>query len=138
LSECIAEVRKCALVCSNCHAGVHAGHCLIPCGWDYIDEEKVKALLDEQEKKVHKCELCGKEIWQSSKHCKLCSSKQMRKLEHPSREQLKDLIRKMPFLEIGKLFGVSDKAITKWCKHESLPYKKSEIKSISDEMWMNI
>lgn len=62
----------------------------------------------------------------------------MRKVERPSREQLKDLIRKMSFLEIGKLFGVSDKAITKWCKHESLPHKKREIKSISDEMWMNI
>lgn len=52
-----------------------------------------------------------------------------------SREELKQMIRTMSFLAIGKELGVSDNAIRKWCKKYNLPYKKKDIKSYSDEEW---
>lgn len=50
----------------------------------------------------------------------------------------KQLIRNNSFVAIGKLYGVSDNAIRKWCKWENLPYKVKEIKSYSDEEWEDI
>ena len=55
-----------------------------------------------------------------------------------TREELKNLIRTTPFLQIGKQFNVSDKAITKWCKKFNLPYRKKDINIISDEEWKKI
>lgn len=53
----------------------------------------------------------------------------------PSREELKEMIRTESFCGIGAKFGVSDKAITKWCKNYGLPNTKREIKTYSDEDW---
>ena len=53
-------------------------------------------------------------------------------------EELKSLIRSTPFVQIGKIFGVSDNAVRKWCDSYQLPKKVSEIKQYSDEDWINI
>ena len=52
-----------------------------------------------------------------------------------SGQELKQLIRTLPFTKIGEKFGVSDNAIRKWCKVENLPSKVSEIKKYSDADW---
>lgn len=49
-----------------------------------------------------------------------------------SRDDLKNKIRNLTFIKIGEEFGVSDKAITKWCIKYNLPSKKKDIKSYSD------
>ena len=49
-----------------------------------------------------------------------------------SRDDLKKKIRNLPFTKIGEDFGVSDKAIAKWCIKYNLPSKKKDIKSYSD------
>ena len=54
---------------------------------------------------------------------------------HITREELKTLIRTMPFTKIGQKFGVSDNSIRKWCKRYGLPHKSSIIHSFSDEEW---
>ena len=58
--------------------------------------------------------------------------------ERPSREELKNLIRIIPFTKIGQQYGVSDNTIRKWCEGYSLPKKVSEIKNYSDEEWSKI
>ena len=60
------------------------------------------------------------------------------KCEHPTRDILKTLIRTKSFTEIGKIYGVSDNTIRKWCVKHSLPSKKSEIKKIDDSDWEKI
>lgn len=60
------------------------------------------------------------------------------KVERPTREQLKELIRFKPFTQIGKDFGVSDNAVRKWCKSYNLPTKTSDIKSINSNDWINL
>jgi len=57
----------------------------------------------------------------------------LRETEWPNRELLKHLIRTKSFLEIGRMFNVTDNAIRKWCDYYFLPRKKSEIKNYSDE-----
>ncbi|MDJ0737052.1 MAG: group I intron-associated PD-(D/E)XK endonuclease [Nostocaceae cyanobacterium] len=39
-----------------------------------------------------------------------------RKVERPSKEELEKLVWSKPTTQIGKQFGVSDKAVEKWCK----------------------
>jgi uncharacterized protein YjcR len=58
-----------------------------------------------------------------------------RKVERPDREELKFLIRNLPFTHIAEKYGVSDNTIRKWCKAERLPYKKQEIQLYNDEDW---
>ena len=55
-----------------------------------------------------------------------------------TREELKKLIRTIPFTKIGEMFGVSDNAIRKWCDKFGLPRKVSEIKKYSNEEWEKI
>lgn len=81
------------------------------------------------------CSVCGKEISLDAKMCPVCFAKSARKTQWPERGELKELIRTKSFLEIGRMFNVSDSAIRKWCKFYHLPYKKTEIKKMSDENW---
>lgn len=52
--------------------------------------------------------------------CRKCASTKLnftkRKVERPSREELEKLIWSKPTTSIAKDFGVSDKAVEKWCK----------------------
>lgn len=89
-------------------------------------------------RKKYYCSECGKEIATNSQYCVQCSNKKRQKVERPDRESLKALIRTTPFIKIGEQFGVSDNAIRKWCKSYDLPYRKQEIKSISEENWAKI
>lgn len=93
--------------------------------------------VEQKPEKKYYCSCCGKEITRSSNSglCVDCSNIQSRICERPSRQELKNLIRTMPFTKIGKMFGVSDNAIRKWCIAEQLPSKASVIKSINDTNW---
>lgn len=83
------------------------------------------------------CKDCGKLISQNAIRCKSCDTlfRQQNSTLKVDRNELKNLIRTVPFITIGKQFGVSDNAIRKWCKIENLPYTKKEIKSYSDKEW---
>ena len=50
-----------------------------------------------------------------------------RKVDRPSKKKLNELIRSMPFTTIAKEYGVSDKAIVKWCKAYGLPHRKKDM-----------
>lgn len=86
-----------------------------------------------------KCKRCGKIIAsKKANYCIECAQLLSRKSERPSREELKKMIRNIPFTTIANKFGVSDNAIRKWCKAEKLPSKAKDIKSYSDEEWDKI
>lgn len=81
------------------------------------------------------CIDCGQPILHGSKRCVSCSGKAQRVAERPSREELKQLIRTKPFQTIGKMYGVRDNSIRKWCDRYNLPRRKLDINSYSDEEW---
>lgn len=84
------------------------------------------------------CIDCGDRITGNGIRCVKCAHLAQRVTIRPNREELKDLIRNNSFLSIGRKYGVSDNAIKKWCKSESLPHKKSDIKNFSDSEWEKI
>ena len=92
------------------------------------------------EKKYY-CIDCGKEISCNGTRCTACAGKQRSISTEDmmvSREQLKELIRTLPFTKIGTKYGVSDNAIRKWCVKFNLPSKKSDIQKYSDEDWAQL
>ena len=90
--------------------------------------------------KINTCIDCGKIIGRKSIRCIECENKHriLEEVQQVSREELKSLIRIMPFTQIGTKFGVSDNAVRKWCDKYKLPRKVKEIKSYSDEEWLKI
>lgn len=106
--------------------------------------EKAKKLIKEnnisfkeKEQEKYYCKKCHKELGRNYKtgYCFTCYQESQRKVERPTRDELKQLIRTKPFTQIGEMYGVSDNAIRKWCVAEKLPNKKTEINSYNDEQW---
>ena len=127
-------ITKCVLLCSNCHRGIHAGYYQVPENWrELYNEEIAQQLLDDLEKTktktLHYCQRCGTQISHKAIYCENCYSIIQRKVDRPSREDLKNQIRELPFTQIGKKFGVSDNAIRKWCKLYNLPSTKGSLKA---------
>ena len=140
--KALQEVKKCILVCANCHREIHAnliqGIQNIECYNEKIAQEELKKLNEIKTKKINFCKDCGKEISIKSIRCEKCARNFARKVERPNREELKTLIRTKPFTQIAKDYNVTDNAIRKWCDSEKLPRTKKEINSYSDEEWKNI
>ncbi len=86
----------------------------------------------------HECPICGKKI-QGKKYCSSeCAHIAQKRCTIPDREKLKEFIRSTSFLKIGKMFGISDNTVRKWCKMYNLPFKLSDIKRYTDEEWQVI
>lgn len=68
---------------------------------------------------VNQCSNCLAKIHPTSKSCVKCRNRPQLKFE-VSRQELEDLVWKMPTSEVAKLFGVSDNAIGKRCKREKI------------------
>ena len=81
------------------------------------------------------CKYCGREVWRNYDTCSECANFLSRKVPRPSREVLKEEIRKFSFTYLSNKYGVSDNAIRQWCKRYGLPYQALKIRKISDEEW---
>ena len=143
LEKQLEEIRKCVLLCANCHRGVHSGEYKIPDNWkEYYDEEVAQKLLENLNKIKHReiryCKICKKEITSRATYCEACAKFVSRKVERPSREILKQEIRTISFVELGRKYNVTDNAIRKWCDEYNLPRRKTDISQYTDDQWEKI
>lgn len=94
------EVNNLRFLCPNCHS-----QC-----------ETFGSKRNKGTRRVYKCE-CGKEITTKASKCSSCeNSARTYKSKCPPKEELERLIWEIPTTKIAKRFGVSDKAVEKWCK----------------------
>lgn len=91
------------------------------------------------EKRHNVCPICGNKKTNGAKMCIQCYSKEgrkaLRKVEWPSRSELKYLLKTQSMTSISKMYGVGFHAIERWCRHYSLPDKASVIRAMSDDEW---
>lgn len=83
-------------------------------------------------KKVHYCKNCGKELERNRKTglCSICYNK-LQSSKIPQKEELISLIVEgVPFIKIGRMYGVTDNSVRKWCKKYGLPFRRNDIKSL--------
>lgn len=59
---------------------------------------------------------CGKAIDPGASACMRCWGRDRRKVEWPTADDLRELVWSMPTRDVAKRFGVSDVAVSNWCK----------------------
>ena len=121
-SKIIEEVKKCILLCKNCHAELHYDI------WKLNEIEIIKfdeAKLPEEPYKARKrkitfrkCLVCFKNYKVTHKNQKFCSYKcsnfASRKVIWPQRKILKEEIKEYSWRTLGKKYKVSDKTVKEW------------------------
>lgn len=110
------RIENLRIICPNCHS-------------------QTETFGNKRGKKHNYCIDCGCEISLKSIRCNSCSAKHRNTFKispenRPSKEELLKLILSKSFTEIGKMFGVVDNTIRKWCKSYELPYTKKELKRL--------
>lgn len=139
------ELKKCNLVCANCHRLIHAGLIENPAKsnfnndfyeWDLTKYKQISQNLEPIDAN-YICPQCGGKKSAKADVCAKCATQNQRRFEI-TRAELKKLIRTVPFTQIGEQFGVSDNAIKKRCIQLGLPSLKRDIKKYSDDDWEKI
>jgi hypothetical protein len=116
----IKEVNKCVLICSNCHAEIHAKQ-IGKLEFEHESQEEIKQKsLEYRQDKI--CSFCRKQftspIWnKDQKFCSVkCSAESQRKVVRPDRNILEQDIKQLSWRAIGRKYGVTDNAARKWAK----------------------
>jgi hypothetical protein len=109
----VDELRKCVLVCSNCHREIHAGIKTVPENPTRFNE---KYAVYKEKLEPSLCGKCGKEISSRTINnlCEKCYNISKRKFEI-TKEELERLVWEKPTTDVAKIFGVTDKAIQRRC-----------------------
>lgn len=123
------RIENLELLCPNCHAftDTYAGK-------NHKNKKNKKHKSKLQIQKDNFCKICNAPIGTRSKMCIDCYKKIQRQYI-PPKEQLKKDIRILPFVHVGKKYGVTDNAVRKWCDTYNLPRHTKEIKLIPDNEW---
>jgi hypothetical protein len=120
----MAELQKCILICSNCHREEHHQDMFM------LPESSIELnrILNLEVHPTGNCPTCGTEVF-NTKYCShACSCDSRRRAKRPDREELERLIKTMPFVQIGKKYGVSDNAVRKWAEHYGLKHRRADLK----------
>ena len=119
----VQEMKKCILVCSNCHREIHANFISQKLVEDIYKNNLIdisKKLDKEIEHNIKKPKLyfcidCNKEIDQRSKRCHICYKITRQNKNKPTKEQLLiEIKEENNYCAIGRKYGVSDNAVRKW------------------------
>lgn len=57
---------------------------------------------------------------------KLNSISQRKVANRPTKEELFDMLKTLSFVEVGRMYNVSDNSVRKWCKNYGIPHRKCE------------
>lgn len=135
-SVAVAELKKCVMLCHNCHSEFHAGEITIPEDAPRFDENFSD--LKTQEPLMDDCPICGKKKPQRLITCSLSCAATKRRKHDWTPDDLKAVVSGEESAEsAGRRFGVSGAAIVKNIKklglHEEFvknsPHKSRKIKT---------
>lgn len=114
--------------------GINTGRYYFQDNVEYPLQKSIYNKPDRFEKKY--CVDCGKEIDKRSIRCKKCNDiyigklARANKLSRPTKEELLKLLEEHSgnFTLIGRIYGVTDNTIRKWCLKYNLPIHTSDYK----------
>lgn len=108
------RIENLQILCPNCHS-------------------QTNNFSNKKNKITNNCKDCGCEIGNKSTYCVKCAPKhhkifKVSEANMPTKEELLEMIKKMSFVEIGKMYGITDNSIRKWCKKYNIPSTKKELR----------
>lgn len=113
------EVKKCSLLCSNCHIEFHSNEDNTYT-FDETDLKEYQIRSKKLEPVSSYCKTCNKEYIQTtnqSKYCSIkCGSISHRKVNRPTKEILLNQISELGYKGTGRLYSVTDNTIRKWVR----------------------
>ena len=91
--------------------------------------KNIKERYNSNKEKNH-CVSCGAEISRGATYCRLCHNENISK-NIPDIEELHTLLiqERGNFSKVGRMFGVSDNAVRKWCVKYGIPSHSSDYKN---------
>jgi hypothetical protein len=106
----VAELRKCILVCNNCHGEIHAGVRELPAVYEKFNE--LFAEYSRTIKEENDC-VCGKPKFVTSKFCSPgCAATNRRKVDWDSIDLL-EMMKTNTISQLEDILGISNAAIYK-------------------------
>lgn len=114
----VAEIRKCVLVCHNCHTEVHTGLAIVPDNAPRFNENfaSYKELEKTIEENLDPCPVCGKFKPIQNKNCSLeCAGKSKFKINWSS-INLEEELKKKSVVQLAEELNCSDISIHKRIK----------------------
>lgn len=113
-SKIVEELRKCVLVCANCHGEIHEGLAVVPLDVPLFNEDFTE--YDNGSQIQTPCVVCGKLKPERQITCsRQCSAKRRCKIDW-SKYDLREMSETMTRTEIAEVIGVSDAAVSKRMK----------------------
>jgi group I intron endonuclease len=109
--------------------------CQINVGNTWKDANKVYPIRQtaiQNNKEYFYCSKCRKKLFGKCKTllCQKCYNESITQYM-PSKDELVNLLTKNSFLSVGKLFGVSDNAVRKWCDKYNIPRHASYYRNVA-------
>lgn len=107
----VVELKKCVLLCHNCHSEIHAGVRQLPEIYSSFNEDY--EFYRENPETLTPCPHCGKMKPERNRYCSLsCSSSSRRKVDWDSIDLI-DLMKRYSISELERMLNVSNAAIYK-------------------------
>jgi hypothetical protein len=108
----VSELRKCILVCHNCHGEIHAGIRELPEEYNTFDET-YSSYKKTFEQLLDNCPVCNNKKYENLKFCSYkCAAKNNRKVDWDNVDLI-ELLKNNTISELEDLLGVSNAAIYK-------------------------
>lgn len=112
-NELVSELRKCILVCHNCHNEIHEGITAIPCNPPKFDERFVDYKKALRESQMVECPVCTRLMPPHQITCSYeCSARRKFRIDWNSID-LEAELKKKSYIAIANELGVSDAAVHK-------------------------
>ena len=109
------ELKKCILLCANCHREIHAGVAQIPSSYQIFDESLITT-----KDSTKPCVVCGKPTHIFNKSCsKSCSATLARSVDW-SKINLEEELLTLSLTEIGEKYGITGQSVKKQCIKQNI------------------
>ena len=110
----VSELRKCVLVCHNCHSEIHEGITVVPETAKKFDEKFVDYRTLEKKNDLEPCPMCGVGKSKYNIYCsKSCAAKSKGKIDWDNIDLINLYEKHKKFSVIADILGVSDVSVSK-------------------------
>lgn len=110
------ELRKCVLLCGNCHRELHDGMVEVPVDAPVFDERYADYKAMQKEAKMVECPICSKPMYPHTRTCSLSCAARKKEAHTWDGVDLPEMLKTMRKSEAARVLGLSPTAITKRLK----------------------